>query len=1155
MTATPISDARERELALDITQSCCVQAPAGSGKTELLTQRILKLLAVCERPEEVLAITFTRKAAAEMRNRLLDNLEEASRISAADLAQLPDHKRQTLALAQAVLAQDLARQWSLLTNTSRLRINTIDSFNQFLVNQLPVTSTLGLLPDITEKPREIYREAVRETLAQLDSSHPIANELRVLLLHLNNRWAALENLLCGLLEKRDQWLSYILEFRHTELHVRERMEQTLADIVHQNLSELETALSPYLPRLLPVLQFAVHNLADEGFAVSGDDIADSLPLADTAELPKWQALLGILLKKDYTPRQKIMAAQGFPAQSAAGSKEDKALRKQMKTEMEELLALMSGDAALLAAFEAMSFVPASRFEDGQWRVLESLINVLLSLVSHLSLAFAHQGKTDYNHVGAAALDALGQDDQPTDLALRLDYQLRHILVDEFQDTSTQQIRLLTRLTRGWQPGDGRTLFIVGDGMQSCYGFRNARVGLFLDTRDNGIGDIRFRDLRLTCNFRSEAAVVEWVNAVFSGAFPPQDDISRGGVSYNPASAVHASSAIAGVKTVLVSSDKDADIPKAAARHQEAVAMAGTIAEIRAAHPQDSIAVLVRGKSHLAELIPVLRERGLAWQASDIDPLLSYPVIRDLFILTRAMLNPADTPAWLALARLPVIGLRLADIEALVLSAEQAETALADSMLGDIETPVLSREAVAILARIRPVLRQALAQRQRLPLRDWVENTWLLLGGPATLLDLALAENTEQYFRLLEEHDDSGDIRDIHLFESELGSLFGSGQQQDAAVQIMTIHKAKGLEFDHVLIPGLDRRPRVSDNPLLLWKEHIGADGSKRLVMSLPSRRARDNDSDPVYHYLKCELELEQRLESTRLLYIGVTRAIRQCILFACVQQDDKGFVEPVRSSLLARLWPQLLPRLDTQECRIISLDEGVPAATTTQPDTLSAPIRSRRLPPEWHNPVALIPPVAAAGENEIDSAPESPEPQHLLERKIGDIVHFCLQQASLGRLDLANLPDTGGLITGWRQQLLPVTEDVDAAITEIRAQLKACTGDSRFAWMVLDAHESAASELALSEFSHGRHREFVIDRTFIDSDGVRWVIDYKSGRPKTDQEIGAFLAEQAIRYAGQLARYAALFRRLEARPVRTALFFTALPCFHELTDLSRDSGA
>lgn len=109
------------------------------------------------------------------------------------------------------------------------------------------------------------------------------------------------------------------------------------------------------------------------------------------------------------------------------------------------------------------------------------------------------------------MSALGADEAPTDLALRLDYRLRHILVDEFQDTSWLQKKLLEKLTFDWQPGDGRTLFIVGDGMQSCYGFRNANVGLFLAVRDKGIGQVSLDSLKLRVNFRSQANIVDWVN--------------------------------------------------------------------------------------------------------------------------------------------------------------------------------------------------------------------------------------------------------------------------------------------------------------------------------------------------------------------------------------------------------------------------------------------------------------------------------------------------------------------------------------------------------------------------------------------------------------------------------------------------------------------
>ena len=97
--------------------------------------------------------------------------------------------------------------------------------------------------------------------------------------------------------------------------------------------------------------------------------------------------------------------------------------------------------------------------------------------------FAARGQVDFTEVAQARAARAGEDDAPTDLALALDYRIRHLLVDEFQDTSISQYELLARLTAGWQPGDGRTLFAVGDPMQSIYRFREAEVGVFLRTLD------------------------------------------------------------------------------------------------------------------------------------------------------------------------------------------------------------------------------------------------------------------------------------------------------------------------------------------------------------------------------------------------------------------------------------------------------------------------------------------------------------------------------------------------------------------------------------------------------------------------------------------------------------------------------------------------
>ena len=156
-----IVDAAQREAALDPSRSFIVQAPAGSGKTGLLIQRYLRLLAVVERPEEILAITFTRKAAAEMRRRVLEALARA-----ADAAPPGDHnERKTWTLARAALQRDRDRAWDVGRNAARLRIQTIDSLCASLARQKPVLSRLGAAPAVVDDASDLFREAADRTLA------------------------------------------------------------------------------------------------------------------------------------------------------------------------------------------------------------------------------------------------------------------------------------------------------------------------------------------------------------------------------------------------------------------------------------------------------------------------------------------------------------------------------------------------------------------------------------------------------------------------------------------------------------------------------------------------------------------------------------------------------------------------------------------------------------------------------------------------------------------------------------------------------------------------------------------------------------------------------------------------------------------------------
>ena len=198
-----ISDQAERDQALDPVRSFIVEAPAGSGKTGLLVQRFLRLLSSVERPESVVAMTFTRKAAAEMKKRIVDALEDAANPTP---EAIEPFKRQTRDLATAVLKHDQAKNWKLREDPSRLQIQTIDSLCALLTRQMPVLSEFGGFGEVIEEASELYLRAAREMLVSLAEGPDDSKSLfRSMVLHFDNDISRLENQIVKMLSKRDQW--------------------------------------------------------------------------------------------------------------------------------------------------------------------------------------------------------------------------------------------------------------------------------------------------------------------------------------------------------------------------------------------------------------------------------------------------------------------------------------------------------------------------------------------------------------------------------------------------------------------------------------------------------------------------------------------------------------------------------------------------------------------------------------------------------------------------------------------------------------------------------------------------------------------------------------------------------------------------------------
>jgi ATP-dependent helicase/nuclease subunit A len=212
--SVPPPDQTERERALDIGVSALAIAPAGSGKTTLLVARALKCLAVSNEPEEVVALTFTNKAAAEIRARLVEALQAAQ-------GPAPDdgQARATWALARAVLERSAARGWQLPDNPNRLRALTLDALNAELAARLPLLSGLGGPAAIAEDSRGLFEEAVQSLYAELEDDG-LAEEdreaLQTVLRWGDNRLDRLVEPFATMLEKREQWLALMADLRNAD---------------------------------------------------------------------------------------------------------------------------------------------------------------------------------------------------------------------------------------------------------------------------------------------------------------------------------------------------------------------------------------------------------------------------------------------------------------------------------------------------------------------------------------------------------------------------------------------------------------------------------------------------------------------------------------------------------------------------------------------------------------------------------------------------------------------------------------------------------------------------------------------------------------------------------------------------------------------------
>jgi ATP-dependent helicase/nuclease subunit A len=1080
-------DEAARSEASATTASILLEAPAGSGKTAVLTRRYLGLLGTVEDPNAILAITFTRKAAAEMRSRVVRALRGA--IPADDPEAQPLRE-----LARAALAHGAARGWRIDTEPQTLRIQTIDSFNYWLASQLPVASRAGAQLTVTENAGELYRRAARRTLLAAEADAELSADAGQLFERLDNHWLNLERLIAQMLAERGHWLRFVAG--EDPQRLCERVDESLAALIRIRLAAAR-ALIPEAARR-------------RAATLCGGGALGSEP----ADLGHWQRFAHLVLtRRDW--RRQLSARQ-----DAAFA--DPAVRERVR----DLIAALTPLAGVREALRELAQAPAARLTADEAATLRALSRVLSRAAAELHGEFAAAGRVDYTYVTGAARAALTEAGEPTELALATGLALRHILVDEFQDTSLAQVQLLESLTVGWEAGDGRTLFVVGDPMQSIYRFRDAEVGLFLRARAAGIGGLRLRVLRLAHNFRASAPLIEFVNDTFAQVFPRDDDPQTGAVSYRPSVAArHSASAAAAVPPVslrLFADDRGA----------EARAIAAHIGRLRRLEPHGTIAVLVVAHAHAVPVIAALGAAGLPVLGVDLVPLRERLVVRDLVQLARALYDLADRSAWLAVLRAPWCGARLRTLTALSCreDGQVVLAALADPVrLARCDATDLPR-----IARLRAVLEAALAAQAGTPVTEWLERTWLRLGA-ADAYPAAELQDARTFFAVLAARAAAAEWLTPADFPALLEHLYGAPAAGESPVQVMTIHRAKGLEFDHVIVPALDRPTRSGERRLLRWIDVPSAASESQLLIA-PIAPVAAAGEGPLNLYVRDLSRRHEQHERSRLMYVAATRARGTLWLSGAPARSADGAVKPDPRSLLASLWPALAGRFEITMDAGPALAAPLPAAPLTrltgawQPAETPAAVAVRRLPAAW-----------------LETAPPEFSWVRETQRDVGTAVHAWLARLSAEQQlpSVESLESERATLRAELERLGVPGREQPRALEEALAAVRRMLADARGRWILSGEHRDAHSEWELSGVSGGRLRSVKIDRSFIDSGGTRWVIDYKTSRHE-GADLEGFLARELERYRPQLEDYRGLAAQLGPEPVRAALYFPLLGEFREL---------
>ena len=1047
------SDHQVRKKALG-QGSFIVQAPAGSGKTSLLVKRFLNRLLEVKSPKEVLALTFTNKAAAEMAQRLKEALEGKSK------------DNEIKKIVEKISKHALKNKWD-EGYIDTLMVMTIDKLALRLIKQTPILSSSGVNFLTDEDPDDLYRETIRETITSNAENH-------LLFKYFDYDYHKVAEQLLALISKRDQWLPIVSGLLRSD---DKNIEEIYGTYYTNELNIwVEEKIKPnFTNEDLKELEIIVSYLADN----KNIDHKDKLRSSINYEF--WFYIRDLILTKSGKQiRKKIDTSSGFPATNVG---------KEIKERLLKLIKLKNNKFNILIDFFNVTY--HKNIVD-IYPLITPFCLLLIDMVTRLNEKFKERRIIDFTQIMGNAVEAL----RDTHLPLILDQNISHILVDEFQDTNESQLIFIELLTQNFAGNPDKSFFAVGDPMQSIYRFRKAEVEIFSRVQKSGISDLKLTSLFLKVNFRSNKNIIDWLNNSFSKAFPLIDDSDEGSVPYSSCESSN-NNLEGGMELIALTCDTKS---KTAQYEAEALYVLNLIKDTRKSNPDASIAVLTRSKAHLNELITLINKKdsSIPIDAIEMSKILSNQTFQDILCLTKALFDFSDRTNWIAALKSPWCGLSIND---LVLLFEKDHKSLVWELINNIDnTSRLDKNSARRLRSFVEVIRENIQYRGRISHRYFVEGIWRQLNGEESMVDSNDIQNIDLFLELLEEASEILSIDFIKLERLIENKFISKTSIQKNPIKFLTIQKSKGLEFDHVIIPNLNKRTRNEESDLVLYDK------------STLSIKNPGNDKNlHNYHAYKERKRLDN--EKIRLLYVAMTRAKNKCYLIGTVKKEG-DLVIPNSGTFMNILWPffsDKFTEIATPEDEN-SFEKFIPKLRRLNDNFYSGDKRYKR---------------------SIDTEELSfcyPNMSTDIQRFTGNIVHKYLEiivkkQLDIDKILCNKLDYTESLYLGKNFK----KKDIKIGLNLVKKSLEMLKKTSDGRW-ILNRYLADNSEVSYLLESNNTTTQHIPDRSFIEND-IQWIIDYKTPFLPIKN-----LAVEAKKHLPQLRSYETIFKR-NKRVIQKAIYF------------------